>query len=93
LFSRKEARFGQFVDELGVPEKTLAVRLDELLHLGVIKRQVRQEGKNGVGFHIYMLTNQGEIIAREIGHDLASRLVKVEQDLTKVEQKISQRLG
>ena len=93
LYREKEVRFHSFVDELGVPQKTVAVRLEEPLQLRLIERQVQQEGENGRGFHIYALTARGMKLAREIGPDLVSRLVKAEKKLAEVESKISTILG
>jgi predicted ArsR family transcriptional regulator len=92
LYRKKEARFHDLVDELGVPQKTAAVRLAELLRVRLIERQVRQDGENGRGFHIYALSDGGMKLAREIGPSLVSRLVNAERELAKVEKKISTKM-
>ncbi|MGO9644752.1 MAG: winged helix-turn-helix transcriptional regulator [Candidatus Bathyarchaeia archaeon] len=92
LFKSREARYSHLAHETSVPLKTLAIRLTELLRLGLIDRQIRQEGQNGVAFHVYGLTSKGTKIVRSIGYDLIERLVKAENDFVAVESGIERKL-
>jgi DNA-binding HxlR family transcriptional regulator len=88
LHNRGETRFKRLVHESGVPQKTLAVRLNELVRLGLVELHVRQD-KNGKAYHVYILTGKGLVFVKEIGVRLIQQLVRAKRDLRKIEREVN----
>lgn len=91
LHDKGEARFKRLVHESGVPQKTLAVRLNELVKLGLIELRVHQD-KNGKAYHVYKLTGKGQVFVKEIGARLIQQLVRAKRDLRKIEHEVTGRV-
>lgn len=91
LHDRGETRFKRLMHESGVPQKTLAVRLNELVKLGLIELRVHQD-KNGKAYHVYRLTGKGEVFVKEIGARLIQQLVRAKRDLRKIEHEVTGRV-
>lgn len=81
LRTNHEARFGELALKLGVPPKTIALRLIELRNAGFVTRKVRQEGVDGVGYHVYVLTETGLRLIDRLGAKPIERLMEVEREL------------
>jgi len=91
LHDRGEARFKRLMHESGVPQKTLAVRLSELVKLGLVELHAYQD-KNGKAYHVYKLTEKGQVFVKEIGARLIQQLVRAKRDLRKIEREVTGRV-
>jgi predicted DNA-binding transcriptional regulator len=88
LRTQNEARFGEMVSELRIPNKTVANRLLELRKARLVTRNVRQEGIGGVGYHVYVLTTDGRRLVDRIGTKSIECLVKAERELQDEERTV-----
>jgi DNA-binding HxlR family transcriptional regulator len=92
LRTQNEARFGQLVSELHIPKKTVAIRLLELRRASLVVRNVRQEGVDGVGYHVYVLTVDGRRLTDRIGTKSIERLVEAEREFQDAERSIAKQV-
>jgi len=76
-----EPRFGEIVSKLNVPMKTASLRMIELRKAGLVTRSVRQKGTDGVGYHVYVLTENGLRFVNRLGTESIGRLLAAEKDL------------
>jgi len=89
LRTQNEARFGQLVSELHIPKKTVANRLLELRKARLVVRNVRQEGVDGIGYHVYVLTIDGRRLVDHIGTKSIEHLVEAERKFQDAERSIA----
>jgi len=87
LFNKKEARFKEFLTDFGIPRKTLARRLIELGEHRLVKLRVHQDTK-GKGYHVYVLTEKGSRLVRNIGLRTVERFVSAEKELDNAERTV-----